>query len=125
MVTEALQRLLEGQSNANVARSYNVSEPTNLPPGRAADLSSPKTQRAVDPALFVFSVDSLGRVVTARSPPPPRDSTSKSRGAHPSVLLLGHYRHDTDRHAVGLRHIGGHEVNASLLKTQKEMRVTG
>jgi hypothetical protein len=38
------------------------------------------------------------------------------------ALILGHYRHDPNCQSVGLRHVSGHEVNAGLLKTEKENR---
>jgi hypothetical protein len=40
-------------------------------------------------------------------------------------LSLGDQRHDPDREVVGLRHVGGRELNASLLQAKEEMRVTG
>jgi hypothetical protein len=33
-------------------------------------------------------------------------------------LLLSDHGHDVHRKSVGVRHVGGHEVNASLFKTR-------
>jgi hypothetical protein len=38
-------------------------------------------------------------------------------------LMLGDGRHNSDRRAVDVRHVGGHEVNASITKVQQESRI--
>ena len=38
-------------------------------------------------------------------------------------FMLGHHRHDSHRQPVGVRHVGGDEVDTRLLQAEQEMRV--
>ena len=42
-----------------------------------------------------------------------------------AALGLRHQRHDADHHLVGLRHVGGDELDAGLLQAEQEVRVAG
>ena len=37
--------------------------------------------------------------------------------------MLGHNCHNADGHPVGLRHVGSHEINASLFQPEEEMSI--
>jgi hypothetical protein len=44
---------------------------------------------------------------------------------NPLRLVLCDHGHDPDRQPIGVRHVGGNEINAGLLETKQEVSVAG